>query len=123
MALTVNHPLLKEARVSVATTSIGATPVACYVGIPIRGRISKISAVDQGAITTTDCTVTVALNGVTNTALGFTIPVAGAAAGRNTSATPTSAVYVSEDDVLTFTSSGSAGASIGSVFTVNVQMA
>lgn len=122
MALTVNHPLLKETRVQISTTSIGATPVACYVGMPIRGRITKISAVDQGVITTTDCTMTVAVNGTTNAALGFTIPVAGAAAGRVTTATPTSAVYISEDDVLTLTPSGSAGASIGCNFTVNVQM-
>jgi hypothetical protein len=122
MALTVNHPLLKETRVQISTTSIGGTPVACYVGMPIRGRITKISAVDQGAITTADCTVTVAVNGTTNAALGFTIPLTGAAAGRNTSATPTSAVNISEDDVLTFTPSGASGASIGCNFTVNVQM-
>jgi len=122
MALTVNHPLLKEARVGIATSSIGASPVACYRDLPIRGRISKISAVTQGAITTGDCTVTVAINGTTNANLGFTIPVAGAAAGQQVSFTPTTAVYVQEDDVVTFTPSGASGASIGCEFTTSVQM-
>jgi hypothetical protein len=123
MALTVNHPLLKETRVHVQTTSIGGTPVAAYVGMPIRGRISKIQATDQGAITTADCTMTVAVNGTTNTALGFTIPLTGAAAGRVTAATPTSAVYVSEDDYVTLTPSGASGASIGCIFVISVQAA
>ena len=123
MALTVNHPLLKETRVQTQTTSIGGTPLACYAGIPIRGRISKIQAVDQGAITTADCTMTVAVNGTTNTALAFTIALTGAAAGRVTAATPTSAVYVSEDDYITLTPSGASGSSIGCVFTISVQAA
>lgn len=123
MALTVNHPTLKEARFGIATTSIGGTPVACYGGIPYRGRISKISAVTQGSITTADCTITVAINGTTNTALGFTIPVSGAASGQIVTMTPTTAVYVNEDDVITFTPSGASGASIGCEFTTSVQMA
>src|SRR5438445_2138943 len=106
MALTVNHPTLKESRSHAATTSIGGTPLACYAAVPYRGRISQIVACDQGAITTADCTMTVAVNGTTNTALGFTIPLTGAAAGRVTSATPTSAVYVSEGDYITLTPSG-----------------
>ena len=121
MPLAVNHPMLKETRATVSTTSIGGTPLACYAAIPIRGRISKITACDQGAITTADCTMTVAINGTTNTSLAFTIPVAGAAAGRVTAATPTSAVYVSEDDYITLTPSGASGASIGCVFVVSVQ--
>ena len=123
MALTVNHPTLKEARFGVFSTSIGGTPVACYGGIPYRGQITKITAVQNAAITTANCTVTVAINGTTVTGLGFTIPFSGSAAGSITSVTPTAAVYVNEDDVITFTPSGASGASVGCEFTTSVQMA
>lgn len=123
MALTVNHPTLKESRTHATTTSIGGTPLACYAAMPYRGRISQITACDQGAITTADCTMTVAVNGTTNTALAFTIPLTGAAAGRVTSMTPTSAVYVSEGDYVTLTPSGASGSTIGCNFTIYVQTA
>lgn len=120
VAIPSNHPTLKEARVQTQTTSIGGTPVACYAPVPVTGRISKIMACDQGAITTADCTMTVAVNGTTNTALGFTIALSGAAAGRVTSAVPTSPVYVSEGDYITLTPSGASGATIGGVFVITV---
>lgn len=121
MALTINHPTLKEGRCEGYTTSIGTTPVACYVGMPFRGRISKIQATTQGTITTADCTLTIAVNGTTNAALGGTIPVASAAAGQVVSITPTSAVYVSEDDYVTITPSGASGSNIACMFVVSVQ--
>lgn len=123
MALATNHPLLKE-EISVAyCTSIGTTPVACYVRMPLRGRIARIGYCTQGAITTADCTLTVAVNGTTNTALAGTIPVASAAAGQTSSYVPTSAVYVNEEDFVTITPSGASGASIPCMFTVVVQAA
>jgi hypothetical protein len=112
MALPLNHPL-DEQRFHATTTSIGGTPVACYTAAPYRGRIVKITACDQGAITTADCTMTVAVNGTTVSALGFTVPLAGAAAGRVTTYTPTSPVFVNEDDYLTVTPSGASGSTIG----------
>jgi hypothetical protein len=119
MALPVNHTFSEE-RVSVQTTSIGGTPVACYLGAPVRGRISKISLVAQGTITTADCAIAVAINGTTNTACAFTLPVASAAAGQIVTVTPTASVFVSEDDVIRFTPSGASGASIGGIFTLYV---
>lgn len=120
MALPNNRPFTEE-RVQVATTSIGATPVVCYAGVPSRGVLTKLSLVAQGAITTADCAIAVAINGTTNSALAFTLPVASAAAGQIVTAIPTSPVYVNEDDVLRFTPSGASGASIGGVFTAYVR--
>ena len=123
MALPTLHPTLKEARASMNTTSIGGTPLACYVRVPMRGRISQVWAIAQGAITTADATITVAVNGTTNTALAGTIPVASAAAGQVVSWIPTSPVYVSENDYITFTPSGASGSSIGCQFGIDVQAA
>ena len=123
MALPTIHPMLKEKHATANTTSIGATPVACYARVPMKGRISQVWAIAQGAITTADATITVALNGTTNTALAGTIPVASAAAGQVVSWIPTSPVYVSENDYITFTPSGASGSSIGCQFGIDVQAA
>jgi hypothetical protein len=119
MALPTNHPLLRENFATVYCPSIGATPVAAYVRVPYRARLGKLSVIPQGAITTADCTVTVAVNGTTNAALAGTLPLSGAAAGVAAVWTPTSTVYVNEDDYITLTPSGASGASIAGVFGVN----
>lgn len=113
------HPLLREAFSTVYCPSIGGTPVAAYIRVPYRSRIGKISVIPQGTITTADCTVTVAVNGTTNTALAGTLPVSGAAPGVAAVWTPTSYVYVNEDDYITLTPSGASGASIAAAFGVN----
>jgi hypothetical protein len=116
-----NNRVFSEERVSTSTTSIGGTPVACYVGVPFRGRITKWSLVAQGAITTADAAIAVAVNGTANSAMAGTLPVASAAAGQILTVVPTSPVYVNEDDVVKFTPSGASGASIGGLFTIYVQ--
>lgn len=120
MALPVNHPL-NEVTAHATTTSIGGTPVACYTAAPRRGVVTKWTLVAQGVITTADCAVAVAINGTANSALAGTLPVASAAAGQILTVTPTSPVYVNEDDVFTFTPSGASGASIGGRFTITVR--
>lgn len=119
MALTVNHPTLKEAFSQVYCPSIGASPVAAYIRVPFRCRVGKLSVIPQGTITTGDCTVTVAVNGTTNTNLAGTLPVSGAAPGVAATWTPTAAVYLSEDDYVTFTPSGASGSTIAGVFGIN----
>lgn len=119
MALPTNHPLLRENFLTVYCPSIGTTPVAAYIRVPYRARIGKISVIPQGAITSADCTVTVAVNGTTNAALAGTLPLSGAAAGVAAVWTPTSTVYVNEDDYITLTPSGASGASIAGAFGVN----
>lgn len=119
MALPRNHPL-DEQRVTVQTTSIGGTPLACYAAVPFRGTISKVGCVTQGAITTADAAIAVAINGTASTPLAFTIPVASAAAGQIASAIPAGTVVVNEDDVIKFTPSGASGSTIGGEFFFNI---
>jgi hypothetical protein len=121
MSLVTPHPTLKEQRIMLRTTSIGATPVACYGGVPFRGRITKLQATTQGTITTADCTLTVAINGTTSTPLAGTIPVSGAATPQIVTWIPTTQVFVNEDDYITITPSGASGASIGCVFDIAIQ--
>jgi len=118
-----NHPTLREAFSNVYCASIGGTPVAAYIRVPFRCRIGKLSLIPQGTITTADCTVTVAVNGTTNTALAGTLPVSGAGPGVLATWAPTSNVYVNDDDYITFTPSGASGSSIAGVFGINFIMA
>ena len=119
MPLPNNHPTLKETQVEGHSASIGAAPAAAFARAAFRGRIVKFGGVTGGAITTSDCTVTVAVNG---TSVGtFTITAAGAAAGQLFSGAPSTfaAQAVNEDDVISFTPSGASGASVpGNFFAV-----
>lgn len=119
MSYPLNHTM-REHRVETRSTSIGGTPVAAYTGAPQRGRVTKIGCIVQGVITTADCAVAVAINGVANANLAFTIPVANAAAGQIVVKVPASLVYVSEDDLITFTPSGASGVSIAGDFFAHV---
>jgi len=115
MALPLNYPL-NETRLDCYSASIGATPAAAYMAAPYRARIAKFGAVTGGVITTTDSTVTVKVN---STTIGtFVITAAGAAAGQLFTGTPTTnaLAQVNEDDVISFTPAGSAGASIPGTF-------
>jgi hypothetical protein len=119
MPLPNNHPTLKEAQVGCHSASIGASPVAAFTRAAFRGRIIKFGGVTGGAITTADCTVTVAVNG---SSIGtFTITVAGAAAGQLFTGAPSTFANqaVNEDDVISFTPAGASGALVpGSFFAV-----
>jgi hypothetical protein len=120
----MSYPSLHRFRdftVTLQTTSVGGTPVACYNTVPWRGTIMKIIATTQGSITTADATVAFALNGSANTAGNVVIPLAGAASGQSVVQPVTSPIYVSDGDVITLTPSGASGASIGCVFIVAIR--
>jgi hypothetical protein len=108
----------RDMEASVYCTSIGTTPVACYLRAPNRGTVLMVSAVTQGAITTADCTVAFALNGTANTAGNITIPYLTAAAGQVVSSAPTANIYVSENDYITLTPSGASGSAITCMFII-----
>jgi len=120
MALPVHHTF-NTIDLTAYTPSCGASPVAAYVRAPLRGTLRKFSGILGGAITTADCTVTVAVNG---TAVGtFTATQAGSAAGLLFSGAPSTLVLsqVNEDDVISLTPSGASGAAIPMHFSVVVR--
>lgn len=115
MALTINHPTLKEQTVHGHSPSIGASPIGAVMRAPFRGKVIKLFAVTGGAITTADATVTASVNGTTNTTGAFTITVTGAAAGQLFSSEPIG-MDVQEDDVIRLLPAGASGASIPATF-------
>jgi hypothetical protein len=120
VAIPGNHPTLKEAfKVAGYCSSLGGTPVASYIPVPFNARVGKIGVIPYGAITTADCTITVAVNGTTNTNLAGTLPLSGAAAGVAATWSPATPVYVAEGDYITLTPSGASGANIAGMFHIN----
>jgi len=112
MALPELHPV-SELVVQAFSRSIGGTPEAAYMRAPFRGKLMKVGCVTQGAITTADASIAVAINGTTVTGGTITVASSGAAAGQHFSATPTTANNVNEDDVVSFTPSAASGSAIG----------
>lgn len=120
MALPVHHTF-NTTDLTAYTPSCGASPVAAYLRVPFRSIVKKFTGILGGAITTADCTVTVAVNGIT---IGtFTATQAGSAAGQLFSGAPTTLALsqVNEDDVISFTPSGASGAAIPMHFSVAVR--
>lgn len=126
MALPNTHPFIAERTLHTSTNSIASTPLACVVRVPFRCKVIKIGGVSHGAFTT-DCSVAVA--GITAVA-GGTAPGSGtaitgsplvltasnSAAGTSASYVPTGANVFNEDDLISFTPSGSTGTTIGGTF-------
>lgn len=120
MALPVHHTF-NTTDLTAYTPSCGTSPVAAYVRVPFRSTVKKFAGILGGAITTADCTVTVAVNGTT---IGtFTATQAGSAAGQLFSGSPTTLALaqVNEDDVISFTPSGASGAAIPMHFSIVVR--
>jgi hypothetical protein len=103
------------------TPSCGASPVAAYIRVPFRCRLSKVAGVLGGAITTADGTITVSANATTLAT--FTVTQAGSAAGQLSSVVPPSPTYLNEDDVIVLTPSGASGTSIPMHFSISVRAA
>ena len=76
---------------------------------------------NRDSLTTTDGTITLSAN--STTLVIFAVPQAGSLAGQLFSAMPASPTYLNEDDVITLTPSGAAGASIPMHFSVVVRAA
>src|SRR5690348_8880498 len=104
MALTVNHPLLKEQTVHAYVTDSSAA-VSGYTSARFRGKIVKFGAV-IGAAVDSDRVITVKINGTSVTGGTVTLTASGSAAGNVFSAVPTGANLVVEDDTIEFASDG-----------------
>jgi len=103
------------------TPSCGTSPVAAYIRAPFRCRLLKAAGILGGPVSTSDGTVTVAVNSTTVTT--FAVPQSGSAAGQLFSAVPASPTYLNEDDVIVLTPSGTSGAGVPMHFSVAVRAA
>ncbi len=115
MALTLNHPLLKEQTVYAYSSSIGATPIAAATQAQFRGRIMEVGCIPSGTLTSSN-SVEFSINGTDVTGSPFVMVSTGAGIGVATSAVPTGANTVNQGDYITFTPSGGAGASVPGMF-------
>lgn len=134
MALTVNHPTLREQTVYAHSPSIGTTPIVAVARSPYRGKIVKIGLVINGAITTAPCSTAVNIipNAADATAPGAGTAVSGSpfvvthtnsAAGSTNSFAPSAVTPINEDDLITFTPSGATGASVTGTYYAVIQVA
>jgi hypothetical protein len=120
MALPRNVPL-DEHTVYCHSPSVGGSPIAAVTRAPFRGKIVKVGSVLGGAITSADCTVTVAINGTTVTGGTLTIANTSSAVGDLDVAYPTAANNVNEDDVIKFTPASASGSNIPATFFAVIQ--
>jgi hypothetical protein len=121
MTLPNPHPTLREQSVGCHSASIGSAPAAAFTRAPFRGRIVKFGGIASGAIATTDCAVTVAVNG--NSIGTFTIPQAGSTAGQLFFGAPSTVAgqAVNEDDVISFQPANASGTAVPATFFAVVQ--
>jgi len=111
MTLPTNH-LIQEIRVTAYSPSVGTSPIAAWVLAPCQGTIIRVGGIINGAITTSDCSVTVAINGTSIAPAFFTIPFTASAAGTNAEMVPTGTNAVNEDDQISFTPANATGSTI-----------
>lgn len=104
MALTVNHPTLKEVVVYTNTVVDSSAAVSMYARAPFRGKIVKWGVINTGVVDS-DRTFTAKVNAsaVTGT---LVVAASGSAAGDNNSSIPTAGNDVKEDDKLEIASDG-----------------
>lgn len=116
MALTVNHPTLKEVQVSCHTASFGTTPIAANVRSPFRGKIVGFSTVVNasftGTLLVTPNIIVAAADaaapgaGTAVTGGTMTLSSTNSASGTTLSSVPTAANFVNEGDIINFICSG-----------------
>lgn len=121
MALTTNHPLLKEVRVYCHLAD-GAAVTTAYTVSPIRGKIVKVQAV-AGAVVDSDRTITTSIGATAITGGAITQTASGSAAGDVSSATPTAANAVNEGDTISFASDGAGSTACPTTMVATIQMA
>jgi hypothetical protein len=105
MALTINHPTLKEVVVYTTTIVDSSAAVSMYARAPFRGKIVKMGVV-LGAVVDSDRVFTGKINGTAITGGALTVAASGSAAGDVKSLVPTAANFVSEDDTIEIASDG-----------------
>jgi hypothetical protein len=122
MALTVNHPLLKEQRVSCYYADVG-TAGSAFIAAPFRGKIVKTGSIIYGALGTADAGISTKINGTAITGGTWTITQSGSAAGDVDSAIPTAANTVNEDDHIEFVTDGASSNTVPVMYWAVIQAA
>ncbi len=131
MALTVNHPLLKEQTVYAIA---GAATIVVAARAGFRGKVVKVGAVLGAAITSAPLVVVASIipaaadtvapgSGTAITHPALSISNTNSAAGSGNGVVPTAANIVNEDDVIVFTPSGAAGATTSVTYYAVIQLA
>jgi hypothetical protein len=125
MPLPVNSPF-SDIAAQASTASIATSPASAVAVAPASGYVRKAIAAAAGAFTGT-VAVAVSINGSADIFGGnFQLPAqTGPAHGAvaELSLVGDSSVFVNEGDVITFTPSGGAGASIAGAFTLMIRKA
>jgi hypothetical protein len=122
MALTVNHPTLKEQRVTCYMADVG-TAGSAFCTAPFRGKIVKMGSVIYGALGTADAAISSKINGTAITGGTWTVTQSGSAAGDVDTAEPTAANNVNEDDVIEFITDGASSNTVPTMFWAVIQAA
>ncbi len=104
MALTVNHPLLKEQTIYTNTVVDSSAVVSMWARAPFRGKVVRWG-VTNGAVVDSDRTFTFNINAVAS-APTLVVAASGSAAGDNQSAVPTAGNAFVEGDKLEIASDG-----------------
>jgi hypothetical protein len=107
MALPLNRQF-DELPAYARTSSIGATPVAASTLATKKGRITRAFAFSEGASSGT-ITVAISVAGTSQGSFSFT-------GGSNAAGSAEFSIPVGEGDLITFTPSGGAGATIAGHF-------
>jgi hypothetical protein len=119
MALPNNRPLT-EAAVSAYLADL-STASSTFVVAPWRGKIVRAYSTIHAAITTTNATWTMEINGTAVTGVSVTVTQSGSAAGDVDIGTPTAANYVNEGDVIEFISGGESDTTCPTTFTAVIE--
>lgn len=104
MALTINHPTLKEQTVYAYVADSSST-ASGYTSARFRGKIVKLGVV-AGAVVDSDRVITAKINGTSITGGAITLTASGSAVGQVTTAVPTALNNVVEDDTIEFATDG-----------------
>ena len=116
MALPDNRPLTEEtlnAYMADVSTASSAFTTATH-----RGTLKRAYSTIYNAITGTDCTWTMKINGTAVTGTAATITQSNSAAGDVDTFLPTAANYVNEGDKIEFVSAGESSTTCPTMFSV-----
>ena len=120
MALTVNHPLLKEQTFQTYYADVSSAGSG-FVYVPFRGKIVKLGSVLHAAITGADAGVITYINSTAITGGSWEITQVGSAIGDVDSVVPTAANRVVEGDVIKFTADGDSSTTAPATFFAVIQ--